>query len=146
MAPSHSRAVLYLGLRYYYTILLATRPSVVSCWKYPGGCSSKVMQHMETFEAANKQSLLLLKRMAQADLLSRQNFLDSSYILCNILVFMLRIVKDPSLELLNEADEYRHILELTQHLDIGRASMRTFNATIDEVRSILKYVKESHVP
>ena len=138
LAPSHCRAVLYLGLRYNYTILLATRPSIVACWKDPHSCSSSLMQRVEMSEAANKRSLVLLKTMAQADVLSRKSYLDAPYILANILIFILRMVKDPSLELLNEASEYRTILEVTQHLAIGRAVIRAFEATMDDVKSMLR--------
>ena len=90
------------------------------------------------FESANKESLSLLKRMAQADVLSGKSHLDASYILGGVMIFLLRIVKDPSQELLDEAVEYRPILELAQHLDVGRAGMRTFDMTIEEVKSTLE--------
>lgn len=143
MAPSHTRAILYLGLRYDYAILLATRPSIVSCWIYPGSCSAKLINRVDMAEAANKRSLLLLRRMAQGDLLSRQNFLDASYVLANILMFILRLVKDPSLQFLEEAEGYRHVLDYTRHLDIGRVTLENFDATVQEVRSILEYVPRS---
>ena len=137
-APAHSRAVLYLGLRYDYAILLVTRPSVVSCFKYPGSCSAEVMKRVDIAESASRRSLLLLRRMAQGDLLSQQNYLDVSYILANIVMFILRLVKDPSLQLLEESETYCHILNLTQHLDIGRFTKRHFDETVREVRSTVE--------
>ncbi|KAK5232936.1 hypothetical protein LTR47_006163 [Exophiala xenobiotica] len=136
-APSHSRAVLYLGLRYHYTMLIATRPSIVSCWREPNASSPGLTRRVDMFESANKGSLSLLKRMAQADVLSGKSHLDASYILGGVMIFLLRIVKDPSQQLLDEAVEYRSILELAQHLDVGRAGMRTFDTTIAEVKSTL---------
>ena len=100
------------------------------------------MQRVEMAEAANKRSLGLLKTMAQADVLSYKSYLDASYILANMLMFILRMVKDPSLELLNEASEYHTILEGTRHLKIGRACIRAFEATMDDVRSMLTSVKQ----
>ena len=138
LAPSHCRAILYLGLRYNYTILLATRPSIVACWKDPHSCSSNLMQRVEMSEAANKRSLVLLKTMAQANVLSRNSYLDVPYILANILMFILRMVKDPSVELLNETSELRLILEGTEHLAIGRAVIQAFEATVEDVNSMLR--------
>ncbi|EXJ57727.1 uncharacterized protein A1O5_12517 [Cladophialophora psammophila CBS 110553] len=137
LAASHSRAVHYLGLRYEYTILVATRPSVVSCWKSFGSCSDRLMQRVQLCEAANRRSLILLKRMAQEGLFSQQNFLDATYVLANALILLLRLVKDPSRELLMEADEYCLLIDMTQHLNIGRVTKRHFEETTCEIRSRL---------
>ena len=138
VASSYQRAVLYLGLRYDYAILLATRPSIVSCWNNPDGCSPQLMRRVHLCEEANKRSLRTLKRMEHAELLSRLNFLDASYILANILVFTLRLVKDPSFDLLQDAEDYQTLFNLTEHLNIGRAQLRHFVATVDEIRMMLR--------
>lgn len=138
MASAHTRAILSLGLRYEYSILLATRPSIVFCWRNPGIGSTILTTRVEMAEAANKRSLLIIKRMAEGNLLSRLNFLDASYILANMVMLILRMVKDPSPQLLKEAEEYRHVFDFTQHLDIGRTTKRNFDDTVEEVWSLLQ--------
>ena len=96
------------------------------------------MRRVQLCEEANKRSLRNLKRIKHTELLSRLNFLDTSYILTNILVFTLRLVKDPSFDLLQEAEDYQTLFKLTEHLNIGRAQLRHFVATIDEIRTILR--------
>ncbi|KAK4943651.1 hypothetical protein LTR10_016748 [Elasticomyces elasticus] len=139
VAPSHARAVLYLGLRYYYTILVATRPSILCCWKLHGSCSARLMRRVDLAEEANKASLLILRKMAQKGLLCKESFLDASYVLANIVMLILRVVKIPTQEMILEAEEYRPILDLTLHLHIGRGAKGKFEDTLREVRSMLEY-------
>ncbi|KIW50501.1 hypothetical protein PV05_09305 [Exophiala xenobiotica] len=146
LAASHSRAVHYLGLRYEYTILVATRPSMVSCWKFFGSCSDRLMQRVQLCEAANRRSLLLLKRMARDGLFSQHNFLDATYVLANALILLLRLVKDPSRELLTEAEEYCLLIDMAQHLNIGRVTKRHFEETTREIRSRLGLGGELRTP
>ncbi|KAH6988274.1 fungal-specific transcription factor domain-containing protein [Ilyonectria sp. MPI-CAGE-AT-0026] len=134
LAPCHSRAVHCLALRYNYAILLATRPSIVSCWKNSGSGSARLMHRVALCEDANRKSLSLLTRMVPRDL-SRHNFLDASYILANILIFILRLAREPSLELLAQAEEYRQLLTFTHHLNIGRITQDTYDTAVQEVKS-----------
>lgn len=144
LAPCHSRAVHYLALRYNYAILLATRPSIVSCWKNPGSSSARLLHRVALCEDANRTSLSLLTTMMPSDL-SKQNFLDASYILANILIFILRLVKEPSLDLVMQAEQYRQLLTFTCHLNIGRFTQETYDKVVQEVKSgpLVEYVYQT---
>lgn len=136
-APSHLRALKYLGLRYYYTVLLLTRPYLLFALHQPDQCTPQILLRAKSCEDADKASCLLLMEMAQQNLLSRRNWADSIFILATCLILVLRAVKSPSAEVVQDMESMLPLLLITEHLKFGRVGKESMSSLLTEVRGII---------
>ncbi|KAH9208322.1 hypothetical protein DL95DRAFT_480443 [Leptodontidium sp. 2 PMI_412] len=137
-APCHTRAINYLGLRYYYTILLLTRPYLLEYLRDPFSSTTSVLQRAEKCETANRMSICLLKEMAAQSLLSKINPLDSIYILANGMILFMRVIHHPSAAMTNEMEEMTPLLATTEHLSIGKYATKVMHVTLQVLKSTFR--------
>lgn len=79
-------------------------------------------------EAANDESISLIKEASRKNVLGKTNHLDAYYILADGMVFFLRVLKNPSEQLTAELGEVLSLLTLTEHMDFGKFGLRSLSA------------------
>ncbi|KAI1839885.1 hypothetical protein JX266_013907 [Neoarthrinium moseri] len=132
-APSYTRAIGLLSLRYYHCVMLLTRHDflrqAVSRTKPSVPCPKA-----ELCEKANADSIALTQSLAAKKNLSRSSCFDSFYILSNGIILMLRVLKNPSLQWVQELEAYLPILRRAEHLRVGSIGIRSFEALVASVK------------
>lgn len=134
-APSNVRAIAYLSLRYYYVVLLVTRPYLLQAVTEDGFADPRASHRIELCEKANRESIILLRDLARQGLVSSINYFDAIHILTNGMILFLRCFRNQSLEAITELEQYMPLLSLTHHLNIGKLGKQSIEALVEKLKS-----------
>ncbi|KAJ9644294.1 hypothetical protein H2204_001645 [Knufia peltigerae] len=135
-APSHTRVITYLSLRYQYIIMLVCRPFLLQAAADRQVSDAGVLRRARLCESANDKCIFLLKQLARERLVSNINYFDGFHILSNALVLFLRALKEPGPHMRKEVEEYLPLIQLTSHLRFGKYGRESFHALSNELKRI----------
>lgn len=135
-APSHTRFITYLSLRYQYIVMLVCRPFLLEAAADRQVSDPGVLRRAQLCESANDQCILLLKHLAREHLVSNINYFDGFHILSNALVLFLRALKAPGPRMMMEVEKYLPLLRLTGYLRFGKYGRESFDALSSELKRI----------
>lgn len=131
IASTYLRAVSHLHLRHNeYTIML-TRHHLLDSEHQSHDLTARC-------EEANKRSIMILRRLKEAGLLSMMNCLDGIYIMSNGMILLLRALKWPTADVLAELEDYLPLLQSMGHVKAGRMALDTMSSYMDTLRIFLQ--------
>ncbi|KAI1839571.1 hypothetical protein JX266_014218 [Neoarthrinium moseri] len=89
-----------------------------------------------TLEEGSQESVQAMTIMAlySKKISSRSSCFDSFYILSNGIILILRVLKNPSLQWVQELEAYLPILRRAEHLRVGSIGIRSFEALVASVK------------
>ncbi|KAF8847052.1 hypothetical protein BDZ45DRAFT_699513 [Acephala macrosclerotiorum] len=135
-APSHSRAIWCLGLRYNYALMLITRRYLLQSLLSGSDCTAEVVSRIEVCERANDRSTAILLDMAKKDMISDLIWFDTHFILCNNVVLYLRSLRHASSPTRwKQLRDFIPLLKLTRNSRLGEYTLRCTEALLAEVES-----------
>ncbi|KAH7131741.1 fungal-specific transcription factor domain-containing protein [Dactylonectria estremocensis] len=134
-APSYVRTIAFLGLRYYYIILLVTQPCLLQSTVDVRFVDDNFTRRVETCEEANHEAIIILKDLVTRNLISQMNFFDVFHILINGIILLLRCLKNQSPELIAELDQYIPLLSLADNFGIGKFGRQSMEALSTKLKN-----------
>jgi hypothetical protein len=135
-APSYSRAILYLGLRYNYALMLITRRYLLQSLISGNDCTSDVVSGTEVCERACERSTAILLEMAKKAMISDLIWFDTHFILCNNVVLYLQVLRHGSSPThWKQLRDFIPLLKLTRNSRLGEYALRFTEALLAEFES-----------
>jgi hypothetical protein len=135
-APSYSRAIWYLGLRYNYALMLITRRYLLQSLLSGSDCTAEVVSRTEVCERASDRSTAILLEMAKKDMISDLIWFDTHFILCNNIVLFLRGLRHASSPThWKKLRDVIPVLKLTRNSRLGEYTLRRTEALLAELES-----------
>ena len=135
-APSYSRAIWYLGLRYNYALMLITRCYLLQSLLPGHDCTPEVANRTEVCERASDRSTAILLEMAKKNMISDLIWFDAHFILCNNAVLFLRVVRHASSSTDRaQLRDFIPVLKLTRKSRLGEYTLRHTEALLADLES-----------
>ena len=135
-APSYSRAIWYLGLRYNYALMLITRRYLLQSLLSAHDCAPEVASRTEICERASDRSAAILLEMAKENMISDLIWFDAHFILCNNIVLFLRVVRHASSStVLKQLRDSLPLLKLTRKSRLGEYTLRLTEALLADLEN-----------
>lgn len=128
------RAVSFLCLRYYHLVILITRPYLLDSVMDPGSLDQDQIKCAEFCETANKESLLVIKKLARMNLICKWSYLDFQFALANGMILFLRCLKNPSRELAVEVNGLLSVAQEADHLHFARFGLRSMQILDEDLK------------
>jgi hypothetical protein len=135
-APSYSRAISYLGLRYNYALMLITRRYLLQSLLSGHDCAPEVASRTEVCERASDRSTVILLEMANKHMLSDLIWFDAYFVLCNCIVLHLQGVRQPSSPTRQEQiRDYISLLKLMRKSPLVECALKSMEALLADLES-----------
>ncbi|KAH7131735.1 fungal-specific transcription factor domain-containing protein [Dactylonectria estremocensis] len=135
-APSYVRAINYLNLRYHHLVMLLTRNYLLHPLMDDRFHDGERSDLAKVCEAANDESISLIKEAFRKNVLGKTNYLDAYYILADSMILFLRALKNPSEKLTAELGEVLPLIAMTEHMHFGRFGLRSLSALYGRLNSL----------